>query len=61
VYRSARLGAGKIAWRALDWQQAPTQTQITQALAGMPVLEVTTALVTRGESRLLTDAARELR
>jgi hypothetical protein len=50
-----------IAWRALTWQQAPTQAHITAALAAMPVLEVTAAFVTRGESILIGDKARALR
>lgn len=61
VIRSARSGTGAIKWRALSWEQAPTQAHITMALASMPVLEVTAAFVTRGESILLGDKARELR
>ena len=61
VIKSARLCTGTIRWQALSWEQAPTQAHITRALASMPVLEVTAAFVTRGESMLLGDKARELR
>ena len=61
VIRSARACTGTIEWKALTWLQAPTQAHITNALAAMPVLEVTAAFVTRGESILLGDKARELR
>ncbi len=52
--------SGATKWKALAWEQAPTQAHITAALAGMPVLEVT-AFVTRGESILLGDKAIEVR
>jgi hypothetical protein len=61
VVRSARACTGTIAWRELSWLEAPTQAHITKALAEMPVLEVTAAFITRGESILLGDKARELR
>jgi acetoacetate decarboxylase len=61
VIKTARRCTGTIKWKALSWLQAPTQAHITTALAGMPVLEVTGAFVTRGESILLGDKARELR
>ena len=51
----------RLSSRHRTWEQAPTQAHITSALAGMPVLEVTAAFVTRGESILLGDKARELR
>jgi len=61
VIKSARTCTGTLEWKALPWEQAPTQAHITSALAGVPVLEVTAAFVTRGESILLGDKARELR
>lgn len=61
VIKSARTCSATIEWRELGWAQAPTQAHITSALAAMPVLEVTAAFVTRGESTLLGDKARELR
>jgi acetoacetate decarboxylase len=61
VVKQARTATATIAWKALTWQQAPTQAHITAALAAMPVLEVTAAFVTRGESTLLGDKARALR
>jgi acetoacetate decarboxylase len=61
VIRRARLCTGAIRWRPLTWEQAPTQAHITSALAGIPVVEVTAAFVTRGESILHGDKARELR
>lgn len=60
VVKSASRCTGAIKWKALAWEQAPNQAQITQALAGLPVLEVTAAYVTRGESVLYCDKAREL-
>ena len=61
VIKSARRGTAAIRWKALTWLQAPTQAHITSALAGRPLLEVTAAYVTRGESVLLGDKARKLR
>ncbi len=61
VVKQARTATATIAWKALTWQQAPTQAHITAALASMPVPEVTAAFVTRGESILLGDKARALR
>jgi acetoacetate decarboxylase len=61
VIKSARQCTGTIKWKALAWEQAPTQAHITSALASMPVLEVSAAFVSRGESILFGDKARELR
>jgi len=61
VVRSARACTASIEWLALSWLQAPTQAHITAALAAMPVLEVTAAFVTHGESILLGDKASALR
>lgn len=61
VVRSVKTCTGSIAWRPLTWLQAPTQAHIVAALAGLPILEVTAAFVTRGESVLLGDEARALR
>ena len=61
VVGSANRCHGAIEWKSLSWLQAPTQAHIIDALAGLPILEVTAAFVTRGESTLLGDKARELR
>jgi acetoacetate decarboxylase len=61
VVRSVKTCRGSVEWRPLTWLQAPTQAHIVGALAGLPILEVTAAFVTRGESILLGDEARALR
>jgi len=61
VVRSVKACTGSVEWKPLTWFQAPTQAHIVAALAGLPVLEVTAAFVTRGESQLLGDEARALR
>jgi acetoacetate decarboxylase len=61
VVASAKRCKGAIEWKPLTWLQAPTQAHILTALAGLPILEVTEAFVTRGESTLLGDEARALR
>lgn len=61
VIESAVTCRGSLEWKRLTWEQAPTQAHILDALAGLPILEVTSALVTRGESLLLGDKARALR
>jgi hypothetical protein len=61
VVKSVKSCRGAIAWKTLTWLQAPTQAHIVNALAGLPILDVTAAFVTRGESILLGDKARALR
>lgn len=61
VVRNVKRCQGEIAWKTLTWLQAPTQAHIVNALAGLPILEVTDAFVTRGESILFGDKARALR
>lgn len=59
--KSAQLCTGEIEWTALPWHLAPTQAHILEAMAGLPVLDVTASLVTRGESYLIGDKSRELK
>jgi len=61
VVRSVKRCDATIDWKKLTWLQAPTQAHIVEALADLPILEVTAAFVTRGESMLLGDKARALR
>lgn len=58
--KTAKICTGTIEWQALPWEQAPTQSHIISALAGLPIEEVTAAFVTRGESILHGDKARAL-
>lgn len=47
------VGAGKIDWNHLTWEQNPTQFHIVNALADLPILEYRPAVVTKGSTNLL--------
>ena len=52
-YTDAQVGRGALKWNELTWEQNPTQFHIVNALAGLPVLEIRPALVTKGSVNLL--------
>jgi acetoacetate decarboxylase len=43
---------GHVAWQTLTWEQNPTQCHIVNALAGLPILEYRSALITKGSTNL---------
>lgn len=58
--KSAILCDATLNWTALRVDQAPAQAHIIGAMAGLPVEEITQAIITRGESTLLGETSRVL-
>ncbi len=52
IVTEAYVGEGSIEWHELTWEQNPTQFHIVNALAGLPILEYRSALVTKGSTNL---------
>ncbi len=53
VLTSVRVGAGTVDWFHLTWEQNPTQAHIVNALADLPILEYSPAIVTEGSTNLI--------
>lgn len=49
----ALVGAGRVDWQTLAWEQNPTQFHIVNALAALPVLEWLPAIVAKGSTNLI--------
>ncbi len=50
--KAAWSGAGEVAWHPTTWEKNPTQWQVINALADLPILEYRWAIVSRGSSTL---------
>lgn len=58
--QSAWLGSGAVQWTMLRYEQCPTQAHIIKALAELPVLEMSPAVMTQGSVYLMSSLARVL-
>jgi acetoacetate decarboxylase len=58
--RSAWLGGGTVQWIGLSYEQCPMQAHIIKALAELPVLEKSPAVMTHGAIYLMSALARVL-
>lgn len=56
----AWTGKGAVEWTELSWLQNPNQQHIIKALAGLPILEMTSAMMMEGEMVLKSPLARVL-
>jgi acetoacetate decarboxylase len=52
VITDAWVGAGRVEWHRLTWEQNPTQFHIVNALADLPILEYRPAIVSKGSVNL---------
>ncbi|WND03010.1 acetoacetate decarboxylase family protein [Temperatibacter marinus] len=52
-FKQVMLGEGSVKWNQLSWEENPTQYQIVNALADLPILEYRPALMTKGATNLL--------
>lgn len=48
-----KVGAGRVDWQQLTWEQNPTQFHIVNALADLPVAQWLPAMVARGSTNLI--------
>ncbi len=55
-HREVFVGEGEVDWHSLTWQQNPTQFQIVNAIAALPIISYLPSVVTKGSVNLtLTD------
>jgi len=48
-----KIGAGEVNWNHLTWEQNPTQYHIANALADLPNIEYSHAIMTKGSTNLM--------
>jgi acetoacetate decarboxylase len=48
-----KIGAGKVSWEHLTWEQNPTKFHIVNAIADLPVLDYLPAIMTKGSTTLI--------